>query len=438
MNSFFLSNNEIIIVFFLIISLILPFNLIDKNFKLTIAHPLIIYSIFMFYYTVFCPVLQIAYNQTVNRGFDFREQYILGWKGALLSAISVLIGYSLKNKVKKVSKYCNLNYEKLWTIGLSLNLIGLFLYLLRIGFDLSALNPFYNKSISLDFLAYRGGFSNYLWNTQDYLISGNLLMYAASYTTKKNFSITLLSIIISSSLFLNSGFRFRILFLFLSIVIFTLTKEDKIKARLAVNIGIFSIIFGLIFMTIIGEIRTYGQGINLENLNFSNNFLMDIINTGESTIFITTSGIINLIPETLPFENFYPIFKTIIHPLPSFIIDKNSGDYLFKIVNGVFGFKNIYQGAAYLNFGEYYLMFGWFGIFIFNLLLGYLFKILWLWINLHKEEPLANLIYILNVTFIYMVLSRGYLPQQVHLYMFTVFPVFAIYFLNLKRKLTNK
>ena len=437
MNNFFLSNSEIFILIFLNITLFLPLNLINQNFKLTLAHPLIIYSIFIFYYTVFCPVIQIAFNQTIFRNFDFREQYILGWGGALLSVISVFIGYSLKNKIKKVSKYCNLNYESLWQIGLYLNIFGIFIYLVSKGFDISVFNFFSPRSLSFDFLEYRGGFKNYLRNALDLLVSGNLLMFGASYLNKKRFPVTLISIIISTSLFLNSGFRYRILFLFLSIIIFIISKEDKLKFRTSINLGIFSIIFGLISMTIIGDIRTYGQGLNFSNLNLSTNYIIDTINAGESTLFVTTSGIINLIPETLPFENFYPIYKTIIHPFPSFVFDKNSGDYLFKIVNGVFGFKNIYQGAAYLNYGEYYLMFGWFGIFIFNFLLGYLFKRLWLWINLHKEEPLAFFIYILNVIYIFMIVSRGYLPQQLHLYIFNVLPVYSIYLFNLKNKLNN-
>ena len=91
MNNFYLTNNESFVLFFLIIALVFPFNLINNKFKLTIAHPLIIYSSFMLYYTVFCPVVQIAYNQTSNKGFDFREVYILGWAGALVSLISLFI-----------------------------------------------------------------------------------------------------------------------------------------------------------------------------------------------------------------------------------------------------------------------------------------------------------------------------------------------------------
>ena len=126
MNSFLFSNKEILILIILIISIFLPFNLINKNSRLSIAHPLIIYSICMFFYTVFCPILQIILNQTNSRGFDFREQYILGWLGASLSVISVIIGYSVKTKVReKASKSCNLNYESIWSIGFLINLAQL-------------------------------------------------------------------------------------------------------------------------------------------------------------------------------------------------------------------------------------------------------------------------------------------------------------------------
>ena len=36
-----------------------------------------------------------------SKGLDFRDQFALGWKGAILSAISVFVGYSLKTKIIK-------------------------------------------------------------------------------------------------------------------------------------------------------------------------------------------------------------------------------------------------------------------------------------------------------------------------------------------------
>ena len=135
MNSNFISISEIFIVIPLTLTLITPLNLINKNNRLSIIHPLIFYSLIMFYYTVFSPVLQIAINETSSKGFEFRDQYLLGFQGALLSSVAVLIGYSLKIKVNKnVSNFSNYNYKNLWSIGLILNIVGFSLYMISTGF----------------------------------------------------------------------------------------------------------------------------------------------------------------------------------------------------------------------------------------------------------------------------------------------------------------
>ncbi len=439
MDGNYLSIDEIFFLILLVITLTIPFKLLNPKNRISFAHPLVFFSIIMIYYTVLSPSFQIAFNATSNRGFDFRDQYILGWKGALLSAISVLIGYSLKAKIRnKATKYCDLNYQSLWTIGVSLNIFGFSIFMVSQGFDLSVLNPFYNISMSYDFLTYQGSFRNYFKHAQEILVAGNFLIFASAFSTQKKMALSFAIILISTGFYLNSGFRYRLFFLFSSIILFLITKENKYKINTVFNISIFSLIFIIFFMTYVGQIRTYGTGFDLSSLNLTGDFLKNIFTEAESSVFITTSGLLNIIPEKYPFQNFYPIFKALIHPLPGDLFDKNAGDYLFKAVNMVYGFRNIYHGAAYLNFGEYYLMFGWFGIFIFNFLLGYFFKKLWFWINLHKEEPLALLVYFLNVSFTFMIISRGYLPQQLHLYLFTVFPVNLIYFYNLKPKFNSE
>ena len=432
MNSFYISNIEIFLLVLLTLILILPFRILDKNNGLTFAHPLTFYSLIMLYYTVITPIYQIIFNQTSSRGIEFRDQYSLGWAGALLSAVSVLIGYSLKVKVKKKVSVCSdLNYQSLWSIGLTLNIIGLLLFMIFGGFNLSLLNPFSDKSLSVDFLTYRGEFKNYFLNAQEFLIPGNILMFASTFSTRKNINITFLSILISILIFLNSGFRYRILFLFTSILFFIFTKINF--KRNLIKISLLGIILIVFLLTYIGQIRTYGLGFNIQSLNISNNPFVDVFNQAETEIFITTSAVMNAAPEIIPFQNFYPIYKTLIHPIPSSFFNKDSGDYLFSTLYAVYGFKGIYQGTAYLNYAEYYLMFGWFGIFIFNFLLGLIFKRLWIWLNSHKEEPLAVLVFILNVSFIFMIISRGYLPQQFHLYLFTVAPLNVIYYSTCKK-----
>ena len=60
MNNFYMSNIEIFLLILLVSTLILPFKLFNKNNRLTFAHPLIFYSLTMFYYTVISPFFQIC------------------------------------------------------------------------------------------------------------------------------------------------------------------------------------------------------------------------------------------------------------------------------------------------------------------------------------------------------------------------------------------
>ena len=62
-------------------------------------------------------------------------------------------------------------------------------------------------------------------------------------------------------------------------------------------------------MILIGEIRSYGYGFNFSEKNL---IPQNIFKTGESDIFITTSGVINIIPEKISFQRFYPIIKTLL------------------------------------------------------------------------------------------------------------------------------
>ena len=84
-------------------------------------------------------------------------------------------------------------------------------------------------------------------------------------------------------------------------------------------------------------------------------------------------------------------------------------------------------GAAINNYGEYYLMFGWLGIIVGSFIFGLILKKLWIWILIHKDEEIAIPLYLLNISFIYMVISRGYLSQQFQIYAFSIFPIVLIY-----------
>ena len=72
-------------------------------------------------------------------------------------------------------------------------------------------------------------------------------------------------------------------------------------------------------------------------------------------------------------------------------------------------------------------MFGWFSVVAAGFLIGALLRQLWTWFLWRQYEPLAQSIYLLSASYLYVVVSRGYLPQVVMLYVFSVLPLFCVY-----------
>jgi hypothetical protein len=89
-----------------------------------------------------------------------------------------------------------------------------------------------------------------------------------------------------------------------------------------------------------------------------------------------------------------------------------------------------------LNYGEHYLAFGWIGIIIGGLATGMFSRIGWNWFLRRKEEQLAIVFIAVFNSFLYVVLSRGYLPQVVMNFFFTLGPI--IYLINRSSKAAQK
>lgn len=432
MSNIFLSSTEVFILIFLSIILLLPFNLFKKEYKLSYTNPLIYFSIIMIYYTLLSPLYRVLRGATYDRGYDFREIFILGWEGALLSTISVFLGYIfIQNKNKFATYSCQINHSTLWRYGLIINILSFLIYFSSRGFNLSIFNPFQSNFNGIDFLTYKGGLRNYLNYCINILISGNFLMFSSSFSGKKNYFISSISLILTILIYLSLGFRYRLFLLICPIFLYILVNGNFSKFK-NLLFAIFGSIFSLILFTNFESINMMKFGLNRITTIFD---LYKILITGETSTFLTTSGVINVVPEKLKFINFYPIYKTLIHPIPSGLFNKEAGDYIKKLLFAIYDNTFVFKGSAYLYFGEYYYMFGWFGIFIFSFLLGSIMKRLWIWINLHQDEQLAQVVYLSNLTYIFMIITRGYLPQQFHLYMFTVFPINFIYIINVKKKI---
>ena len=119
-------------------------------------------------------------------------------------------------------------------------------------------------------------------------------------------------------------------------------------------------------------------------------------------------------------------------PIPSALLpNKAAGaEYLFNAVQYLFpiGSEEFANGAAFMGYAEYYLMFGWLSLVVMGLLLGSLLRCLWNWFTPRRKEVLAQVTYVCTCGYLYVVVSRGYLPQIVTLFAFGVAPLFIIYY----------
>jgi hypothetical protein len=72
-------------------------------------------------------------------------------------------------------------------------------------------------------------------------------------------------------------------------------------------------------------------------------------------------------------------------------------------------------------------MSGWDSLILMSVLFGWLIRCLWNWMLIRRHEPLALTIYALSASFLYVVVSRGYMAQVVSSSAFILGPMFWIY-----------
>lgn len=134
------------------------------------------------------------------------------------------------------------------------------------------------------------------------------------------------------------------------------------------------------------------------------------------------------VPDQIPYVGLTPIVNALLHPIPRALLPaKDSAGYLLNATAVVYGDPEISTGSAITNYAEYYLMGGWFAVICGGVFLGYICRRLWLWFRLRGDDPFAQVAYVCNVAYLYVVVSRGYIPQVLMMWFFTAAPLFLMY-----------
>jgi oligosaccharide repeat unit polymerase len=359
-------------------------------------------------------------GNTDERLVEMRPYYAASFAGAFISLLFIYIGFVFnRKKGKKIPSHPHqdelLSYYGKWAFLLG---FGLFAISTK-GEVAGMLNPLDAESAP-DRAG--GGFANYLNLSVNFMIPGVTLLFVYFIRTGKGFWWFLIPFVIALGLYTTIGFRYRLILILGSVVAtYYLTKRKRLSFVVAAG-GIFLLIT---LMGIINITRRYSHGLDLNQLEGETSQTYYESGMRESLIFQTSGAVITLVPEQYPYAGLEPIWSTLLFPVPSAIYPaKNSASYLFGFLDYLFGEYG--AGAAMMAYGEHYLAFGWLGIMTGGFLIGWFCRRLWNWFLANQNNPFVIVAYVLTVMYLYVVISRGYLPQVTMLFFFTVFPIFIV------------
>lgn len=388
--------------------------------------PLTIVAIIYGYYCCVGPYQAVSTGDTYDRLLNMRPFYVSAFWGGFVSLLSIMLGFYFNQGHYKFGKVQSLPTDSLLKYGKKASLAGFILFTISTGGNVGKLiNP-----LDAEYVEQVGGsFGNYLGLSLNFLIPGVTFLFAYCIMTRKSLLWFLILFVISIGIFITLGFRYRIVLLLGSMAIvyyYTMRKKPNIIVG---TVGILALI---VFMGLINMTRQYGSGLDTTKLGEGNTTAYYESGLREALIFQTSGAVIDIVPERHPHAGLQPIWSTLLFPIPRALFpEKKSSDYLFDTLDAIYG-EIVSQGAAMMSYGEYYLAFGWTGIIVGSFLIGWFYKRLWFWYQLNWSNPFVIVVYAVTVSYLYVILSRGYLPQVTMLFFFTVFPAYFV--LRLARK----
>jgi len=429
-----LSGTEnIIVILITIICVYLIFSQFQLKSIYGFGSPLTIMSLTILYYCIIGPVLSVWNGDTTLRSIDHRDYYLTSWIGTLVFLTCFLAGYSSVSQTKLLPtryKTERFNIIKFKNQVFNCYVIGLACFVLLEGTSALSGIAFWRKQAEQSEAIYEGGLAGYVQNGFDFMIiacPGLIYLYK-----KKQLSLVLTSgmLFVAFALFISSGFRWRLVIAALcSLSMWYLSEGKKVKI-IPLAVGGFGF---LILMGVMEVTRSYGSGLDFEKGKEKglSGYFASAFN--ETAVFKASGFVMEAVDKQyIPFIGLDPVVQSVVTPIPRALWpSKPTGDYL-KNISKVYetNIKNNGMGQAILSYGEYYMMFGWLSIVFMSFLIGLFYaKVHKPIFNSENKElnPWYVIFCLLNGAYVYVVVSRGYTPQQTMFYFFTVYPAWYFY-----------
>lgn len=443
------SKNLVLCLFYITINLffILLYFFVDSNFSyyysftycgfLIISSLLIFYLFFVKKIEVFDPMILVTliysliFYITPMIDYYFKNPYYFGFnviggstKGVIISLLGYISFFYLyvitSFKKDKIIKEINCVKSKVIFVNLILWSIGLLLSIFLLK----------GQGISLSYILSFGAFGDVLQSKEGSLNFLGMFSYSMIVPwlylmiNVKSKNIKLIITVVTLSVFYLRGFRFILLIMLLSPLIFYYTSR---KRNPPINIIGLTSILTILMIGIIGFIRgdvRSGREAKWNEFNFES------IWYGLESNFNIYKAFYRLI-EIYDYQNYYTLGKqisyTFIIMIPKFLWSGKPDTPLREILEITLGSYAVSAGAAWPNIGEYFSEFGIIGVVLFMGLLGFLFKKMnYFYKNSYLTTHLL-VIFSIGYPFIVQIIIRGYTPTNFWMGVFFLVPIYINY-----------
>lgn len=376
--------------------------------KTKIFSPVNMFALVYAYYCIM-PIYTSA-----GKGYELANDYAEGLFciGALLSYVGILIGFSIKVKpgFKKWNTYFTAdNCQQYATIFFLIAFVA-YSSLRGIHFTIFA-----DEKTETELTHY--GLEHYLLNLIVlYEIAVCLYIIKNKSNRSYGFKYYYLIIIYIIIGFLFAGTRSRIVYLALaSVTVFYLYPKPK-RMNYPLILGLGLALF--LLFSAMDSTRSYSSGINKQGMS---QLSYDDIKYGAAenyVVHIYSAKVMEMYSNNGDYIYFEPILTAALSPVPRvFFPWKPDFGYLMEPQIKIQG---TIDGAIFINFTEGFISFGWFGVLLYGLFLGWLSKKFWSNYQNNPSSIGAIVALALWNGFTYVVVSRGSMASALTNYVLTI------------------
>ena len=418
-----------LIIMILIISIILISNFRNKDIRNAFS-PSTFVCLVILYYAIIGPFYTIVIGDTTYRLTDMSPYYSISWAGVAVFLLGFYFTWIVNWKPIAQSRhyYSNSAILKSATIVF---FIGFFMYAIWMKSNLAVLIHGYDEQN--DFKN-EGTFDMYLMQGLGLLILPICCYLYVKLITFKRMIWIYLVLAFVVWIYLNSGFRFRLVLLIVNLAtIYYLTKQIRPNLFAWTIAGIVFILF----MGIMEYSRSYEKGLNLQRIEDKNLSELFEGGTNEARIFMASGAVMSEAQRNGDYVYFHPILNGILMPFPYVIFPQKRAfiGYMEGRVESIFGRYG--KGVAFMEYAEAFIAFGWSGVFLLGIFVGYISKRIWNYYVMSDGELLPLLTLAAFNGFLYIYISRGYFAQILTSVFFYVIIPLSLFHYFAKRYTVN-